>query len=395
MSQVLRGPNSRCAIEVLRTDGEAVLAMLDTDCQVALVSHPLAWAEIGEQFKEGKRWFEFDQVWQPLTRCGPQGIEPYPLFEAVRKIIRGCFSAPAGFKGGALEALADILPHGDIHLFTREWGFIGRFSAVEDAQMIAAALKAVKPIIFGSPEEFLELVDLDQAFVLSDLGLGEEWPAKLNMTHAIGVMEMAKAKTKSKAKKVAKAEASQRRADGPVAKARAIFEKMRDETDSSKIIKACEDAGVNRGTATTQLGRWRKENGITVKRGGARKKKAEGDKSADKKTESPKTDSKGEKKKNLPKSKKKGEKRHKPSNPSSNTTSTPASTSAAAPVSQSPASQAAPAQAVTATASQAAGTATTAPASQGATSSGTAGGAPTTGDQSVKREPSPGPTPKK
>ncbi|MDZ4343960.1 MAG: hypothetical protein U1E51_16190, partial [Candidatus Binatia bacterium] len=76
-------------------------------------------------------------------------------------------------------------------------------------------------------------------------------------------------------KKVQKVEASRKRADGPVAQARVIFEKMRNETDSSKIIAACVAAKINKGTAGVQLGRWRKENGIVVKRGGARAKPVE------------------------------------------------------------------------------------------------------------------------
>lgn len=74
------------------------------------------------------------------------------------------------------------------------------------------------------------------------------------------------------AKKKAKKTKVEKKPDGPVAKARAIFEKMKTSTDSSAIIAACVAAGVVKGTATTQLGKWRKENGITVKRGGARKK---------------------------------------------------------------------------------------------------------------------------
>lgn len=61
--------------------------------------------------------------------------------------------------------------------------------------------------------------------------------------------------------------------DGAVAVSKFIFEEMKSENDSSKIIAACVKAGVNKGTATTQLGRWRKAKGITVKRGGARIKK--------------------------------------------------------------------------------------------------------------------------
>lgn len=380
MSQVLRGPHSRCAVEVLRTNSEALLAMLDADCAVTLISHPLAWAEVGSQFRDGKHFFQFDEVWHPLMRLGAAGIEPYPLYEAVRKIIRGHFSAPAGFKGGSLDALMDVLPHGEVHLFTREQGFIGRFAAVEDAQMIGAALKAVKPIIFSTAQEFMQLGTVDQGVVLFELDPVREWPAKFNQKQATGVIEMAKAKTKTKAKKVEKAEAKQKRADGPVAKARGIFEKMKDK-DSSEIIKACEEAGVNRGTATTQLGRWRKENGIVVKRGGARKKAKEavGDQSAAA-TESPKPeDKKGKGKskakgKGIPPSSTKGEKRHNkkaaPSPSSTQSSSTGATQTAPSPEKKAASDPAAPATAsspspsgTTASASPAASTPTGAPSS--------------------------------
>lgn len=387
MSRVIRGPESRCAIEVLRTDSEAVLAMLDSDCQITLRSHPLTWAEIGEQFREGKRFFEFDQVWRPLDRLGPTGIEPYPVIEAVRKFIRGCFSAPAGFKGGSLDALADLLPHGDVHVFTREWGFIGRFASVEDAQMISGALQAVKPIIFSTAEEFMGLVDLDQSVVLTDLDPAREWPTNITRAIATGVLEMAKKKVKVKAKKVKAAEATQRRTDGPVHKARAMFEKMR-ESDSSEIIAACVAAGINKGTATTQLGRWRKENGIAVKRGGARSK-------TDKKaaTDAPAKKKGGKKKEKKTEDKKeqgippgpKGSKRHKPQPPQpsepSSSTASPSSTSS----SPSQGNQVANGpKASTATASPASPGAATAADSKAATSPGTASGGATTADPSKK-----------
>lgn len=322
MAQVLRSREARCGIEVLRTEDSVVMAILDTDCAVTLKSHPTVWAEVGEQYQGGKHIFNFDDEWRPLFRMGPAGVEPYPVVEATRKFIRGCYSEPAGFKGGALDALIDVLPHGEVHLFVRGVGFIGRFCSIEDAQMIAGALKAERPILFSSAEEFMALPDPDQVEVITLLDPGYQWPKKFTLQHAQGVIDMAKKATKKKATKVAKAEAAQRRADGPVSKAREIFEKMyaaNKEVTSSEIIKACEDAGVNRGTATTQLGRWRKEKNITVKRGGARKKGDE--KSAAKKKDKP---SPGKKKANppqpaLPKSKTKGEKRHKPKPQSSAT----------------------------------------------------------------------------
>jgi hypothetical protein len=363
--------------------------MLDADCSVTLITHPLSWAEIGQQYRQGKAFFEFDQVWRPLLRQGPAGIEPYPLFEAVRKVIRGVYSAPSGFKGGALDALVDVLPHGDFHLFTRELGFVGRFASFDDAQMIGKAMKAVRPVIFSTAEEFLELGAIDQGVVLIDLDPSREWPAKFKLKDAMGVLEMAKAKTKTKAKKVEKAEAKQKRADGPVAKARAIFEQMRTETDSSAIIKACEAAGVNRGTATTQLGRWRKEEGIVVKRGGARKKaEATGGESANPEA-SPKSGKKkkGKKKKEpaaaapaIPASSAKGEKRHKPKSSKSTGSS---STKAENPSEPSPEKKAASDPAAPATASSPSPTATTA---SGSPAASTPTGAPSSATGSAPKQ---------
>lgn len=313
------------------------MAVLDDDCSIALKSHPTTWVETGEQFRDGRAIINFDDEWRPLFRHGPTGVEVYPVLEATRKFIRGCFSEPTGFKGGALDALVDVLPQGDVHLFVRGVGFIGRFSAVEDAQMIAGALKADRPIIFGSSEEIMAMPEPDVVEIITALDPEFVWPKKFTINHAQGVYEMAKKATKKKAAKVAKAEAAQRRADGPVAKAREQFEKIHKanpEATSDVYIKACEDAGVNRGTATTQLGRWRKEKGIAVKRGGARKK---AEKSAAK-TDKPATKKGGKKKSakkkepaapkpGLPKSEK-GAKRHKPGaatpGKSSGTTQAPA-----------------------------------------------------------------------
>ena len=56
------------------------------------------------------------------------------------------------------------------------------------------------------------------------------------------------------------------RADGPVAQARAIFAKLGGK-DTAAIREACLKAGINPGTTSVQLGKWRKENGIVVERG--------------------------------------------------------------------------------------------------------------------------------
>lgn len=264
--QVLRGPGARAAIEIMRDAGDVIIARIADDCSVELINHPLAWMERGAQFKDGRRELFFDEEFRPLLKLG----KPYPLHEAVRNIIKGRFSPPSGFKGGALEALAGLLPAGEIHVFAREGEFIGRYSSVEDAEMVAKAIGARRPILFGSPEEFASLVHVDQQTVFSIMDTEREWPAEVSSEFAIEVFELAKLQVKRKASKIIKSETraatAQRRADGPVAQARAIFDSMRDETDREKIMAACAEKGINPATAATQLGRWRKDNGITVKR---------------------------------------------------------------------------------------------------------------------------------
>lgn len=277
MTQVLRGRAQgdsavRCYLEVMRTDDVAILASLDGDGSVTLQSHPLTWFEIGEQYTGGKREFAFDTQFMPLTK----GEKHYPTDEAARKLIRGCYGAPAGFKNGALSALVDVLPSGDIHLFTQEEGFIGRFANKADAEMIAKA-SGCRPVIFGSAVEVKGLAATDLGIVLTALDPEKKWPAKLKQQHFSEVFEMAKKKVKAKAKKVVKAEARQKRADGPVNKARELFATMRDKP-TADIIAAAVAQGINKNTAQTQLGRWRKENGIKVARGGTRKPKAAAEK---------------------------------------------------------------------------------------------------------------------
>jgi hypothetical protein len=88
-----------------------------------------------------------------------------------------------------------------------------------------------------------------------------DWPATSTSQQAKKLFERMQDMTKKKAKVVAKSEARQKRADGPVAQARAIFPTMKDKT-TKEIVAACVKAGINKSTAATQLGHWRKENGI-------------------------------------------------------------------------------------------------------------------------------------
>jgi hypothetical protein len=71
-----------------------------------------------------------------------------------------------------------------------------------------------------------------------------------------------KKEVKKAPKKVAKVATKAKRADGVVARVRALFAAAKDPTDTPAILVAAEKAGINLATCRTQLGRWRKENGI-------------------------------------------------------------------------------------------------------------------------------------
>jgi hypothetical protein len=274
MLQLLKGPGARCALEVHRDDNQVVLAMLEEDCHLGLKQHPVKWTErYGDGDNVRYLSVHFDDRWKPVMRPGPSGLEPYSAYEAARKMIRGIFGPPLGYRGGVLSALMEVLPEGDVHLFTANEGLIGRFCSVDDARMIAAAIGETNPIVFESPQEFMALAPASKDVVLRQIDPKREWPVQFNSKLANEVFQMVTKVPKKKTTKTAATAKPEKkgRADGPVAKAREIFAKMKGEA-SIDIIAACVKAGVNKGTATTQLGRWRKENGIEVKRGGSRTK---------------------------------------------------------------------------------------------------------------------------
>lgn len=265
--QVLRGPGARIAIEVMRDAGDAIIARIADDSSIELINHPLVWIDKGPQYRDGRRELNFDEEFLPLKlRTG----ELYPVADAARRMIRGTYAAPVSFRGGALEALIDLLPVGDVHAFAREGFFIGRFELSADAALVAKAIGAVRPIIFGSPSEFLALVSVDQQCVMQLIDGEREWKAEVNNALATEICLLAGSMVKRKAPRIEKSErkqaATQKRADGPVAQARAIFEAHRANLDREKCIAECIAKGINESTAATQFGRWKKEMGITVKK---------------------------------------------------------------------------------------------------------------------------------
>lgn len=269
MQQVIQDHNSHCAIEVARTPVDVVLARFAEEGAVELITHPLKWQAKYNDIEPMPVEREFDRIWRPLLKSG----EPYPVVDAARKFISGTFTAPSSFRSGALEALVGLLPSGDFHLFSPTNGFIGRFSDIKDARRVIKAYGIEGVVMFGSAAEFQALSAQAQQVVLQALDPERKWSAKINDRLAKEVFGMSKkAQQKKTPKPVAKAAAKNKRADGPVAKARALFESMKGK-DTADIIAACEKLGINKGTANTQLGRWRKEQGIVVKRGGPRKAK--------------------------------------------------------------------------------------------------------------------------
>lgn len=273
--KVLKDRESRCAIVITEAPDKVAMVRLNSDGTVILDLHPTVWGEkpdTGEMVydpdkirKEHLKW-NFDEMWKPVMVKGG-GL--YSVQEAARKLLRGINGKVApDFGNGAIEALMTCLPHGDVHLFTEESGFIGRFSATEDAVLVARA-RHERGIHFESPADLKALPGQDFKIVQSILDASRKWPDNPGAKLYKEIFEMSKAKQTSELpKKMKKAEASKRRADGPVAKARELFAKMKTEvvSDSAAVIAACLKAGINKGTASVQLGKWRKENNIVAKR---------------------------------------------------------------------------------------------------------------------------------
>ncbi len=273
--RVIKDRQSRCAIVISEApDSMALVRLEEGTGRVVLDLHPMVWGEnpsTGEMYyRNGDvspshiKW-TFEEMWRPVI--GSDG-HPYTVQEAARKFLRGvCPKMIPEFGNGAVEALQRCLPEGDVHLFTADSGFIGRYSAVEDALLIARSHQQ-KPIAFESPKDIKKLSAQELSIVQAALDPDRKWPQKVNPQE---IFNMSKQKQAAAPKKIQKVEASKRRADGPVAKLRELFAKMVSEVkgDSKAVLVAAEKLGINKGTTTVQLGKWRKEHGIQVQRGGA------------------------------------------------------------------------------------------------------------------------------
>jgi hypothetical protein len=142
-----------------------------------------------------------------------------------------------------------------------------------------------KPMIFSDFKEFCGLSAAQQNLIALAVGakpLTSTKPTIRSLQEIFAMSKEAKRKkmqqpsaATKKAAGTGKQKPGPSRADGPVAKARAIFAKHKG-LDTAAIKTECVAAGINPGTTSVQLGKWRKENGVVVERGpkAAKAKKA-------------------------------------------------------------------------------------------------------------------------
>lgn len=267
--QVIKDKSSRCAIVIAEGPDCFSLLRHNDDGIVVVDNHPLTWPEEmpGRSKGEQANW-TFWEYWKPVI------VEnvPYAVDKAARLFLKGINpKILPTFGPGSITTLIDCLPPGNVHLFTPENGFVGRFAEDDDAKAVARALKE-RAIFFAGATELKQLSPGDLKIVTDAVCPDFKFPVKPKATHYNEVFDMAKNAAKKKSTKVAKTEASKKRADGPVAKIWAIADKLHAAGKGSKeMIEACTAEGINRGTIGVQLGKWRKKNGIIVKRGGGPK----------------------------------------------------------------------------------------------------------------------------
>lgn len=245
--------------------------------------------------------------WEPFTQPpnAPEKI-PTPPLDALRKVITGVLQAPQ-FSYGVLEALASLFPEGAYHLFDRVDGYIHRFAELRDLQLVAKRYGG-EPITFGSEQGLSTLPREHLEAVASHLDAPVP-PAKPTRNYIKELFDMAKKAKAKQARKVSKVKGAAKRADGPVAKAWGIFEKVADKTDTAKMLEAATKAGINEATAKTQLYRFRKEKGIKAVRGRPNGKKVAAKSGT---TKAKKSKPAAKKKATVKKSAAKGEKKRRP-----------------------------------------------------------------------------------
>lgn len=269
--RVIRSFDARCAIELDRSAAGARLLSLnvsDNFVGVATNNWPETWAEIIPEVGRVER--SYDRWWLPLEL--DLGT-PYPIERAARRYLHPVIGSNQ-YTEDALEVLVSILPPGNFHLFAEGHGFVGRYETADDAQALARAMRS-RAIVIASPNDIKLLPPVDLQYVLDELGMSTDTPKHPSFKEIFSMATKAKKKTKqqtagpivtqlTKGAKT-KVKVGEKRTDGPVAKAWAIFDKMNaagKASDTPAIKEACAKAGINPGTTGVQLGRWRKENGI-------------------------------------------------------------------------------------------------------------------------------------
>lgn len=233
--------------------------------------------------------------WKPIRRATLESEnEPVDLTDALRRVVEGPPGLTPLFGPGALEALAKKFPEGPFHLFTETVGLIHRFKDYVDAALVSLRLSpdAGRRVIFGSETQLKSLPRSDLEIVAAILEMKEP-AAKPSPQYIKEMFEMAKSTKAKEGKKVSKVKAKAKRADGPVAKALALYDKCPTPQDTDAMLKLAATAGVNPATAKTQLYKWRKEHGVKAVRVKAEKKVAPAVKKAakDKKAKAEKKES--------------------------------------------------------------------------------------------------------
>lgn len=207
-------------------------------------------------------WQPWNPTRQPLGDEVPHAIDDG---EALRDLIIGPPKLPPTFGAGALEALTSHFTEGPFHLFDAVDGFVHRFNEAKDARLIALR-RGGQPILFDS-ESRLKNLPHEQLEAVAAALEAKKPTAKPNAAYFKELFEMAKKAKAKQVKKVSAVQARAKRADGPVAKAIAIFSKVSNPQDTAAMISAATKAGINESTAKTQLYKYRKEHGIKAERG--------------------------------------------------------------------------------------------------------------------------------
>lgn len=255
--EVVIDKQARIGIVISEAPDKVALLKLDDGGAVVLVLHPTEWPEDRPDVPAAQR-----RMWtfrEYFKGCMRDPKTRYPVDAAARKLLAGINpKVTPTFGPGALDALVECLPHGLINLFTPQGGFVGRFEEVGDAKLIARCMQE-RALLFENVDDLKAMDKADLITLQAHIDPNFKWAITPKKQYQ-EILDMAGKKTKAAPRKVASAQASRKRADGPVAQARALFDKMKAaKATRGAMIAACIAAGINKSTANTQYGHWRKE----------------------------------------------------------------------------------------------------------------------------------------